>query len=147
MYLEDIVVGTVYTFGSIIVDEQAIIDFASLYDPQPFHTDPEAAKKSNFGGLVASGLHTVCLAMRILVDQHISHVANLGSPGMDELRWLRPVRPGDELSVRLTILEVTPSKSKPDRGSVRVKVEVMNQAGDVVAGWKGIGIISRRRAA
>ena len=145
MYLEDLIVGTVRTFGSIIVDEQAIIDFASLYDPQPFHTDPEEAKKSNFEGLVASGLHTVCLAMRILVDHYISHVANLGSPGIDELRWLSPVRPGDELSVRLTTLEVTPSKSKPDRGSVKVRVEVMNQRGDVVASWKGIGIISRRK--
>jgi acyl dehydratase len=146
MYLEDHVVGAVYTFGSIVVEEKAIIDFASQYDPQVFDTDPEAAKKTSFGGLVASGLHTMCMAMRILVDQHVSHVANLGSPGIDELRWLKPVRPGDELSVRLTILEVKPSESKPDRGVIRVLVEVLNQAADVVASWKGLAMISRRSA-
>lgn len=146
LYLEDHVPGATYSFGSIVVDEKAIIDFASRYDPQVFHMDPEAAKKTSFGGLVASGWHTVCLAMRLLVDHHVSHVANLGSPGVDELRWLKPVRPGDELSVRLTILEVKPSESKPDRGTARGLVEVLNQAGETVSSWKGIAIVRRRSA-
>ena len=146
MYLEDHVVGAVYTFGSIAVDEKAIIDFASQWDPQVFHTDPEAAKRTSFGGLVASGLHTMCMAMRLLVDQHVCRVANLGSPGIDELRWLKPVRPGDDLSVRMTILEVRPSKSKPDRGTVRVLVEVLNQGTDPVVSWKNLAVISRRNS-
>jgi len=144
MYLEDHVAGAVYTFGSVRVDEKAIIDFASQYDPQVFHTDPEAARKTSFGGLVASGLHTMCMAMRLMVDQHVSRVANMGSPGIDELRWLKPVRPGDELSVRLTILEVKPSESKPDRGMVRVLVEVLNQGTELVASWKSVAVIARR---
>ena len=119
LYFEDHIPGSVYTFGSILVDEKAIVDFASQYDPQIFHTDPDAAKKSSFGGIVASGWHTAALAMRLLVDHRLSHVANLGSPGLDELRFLKPVRPGDELRVRLTILEVRPSESKADRGVVK----------------------------
>lgn len=146
LYLEDHVPGSVYEFGSIEVDEKEIVDFASRYDPQVFHTDPEAAKKTSFGGLVASGWHTATLAMRLLVDHRLSHLANLGSPGVDELRWLRPVRPGDKLSIRLTILEVRPSESKPDRGVVKGLVEVLNQAGEVVTSWKGVNIVLRRTA-
>lgn len=141
LYLEDHVPGSVYQCGSVAVEERAIIDFASRYDPQVFHTDPEAARKTSFGGLVASGWHTVCMAMRLLVDNHVSRVANLGSPGVDELRWLKPVRPGDELSVRLTILEVRRSESKPDRGVIRGLVEVLNQRGEVVTSWKGTAIV------
>ena len=146
LYLEDHVPGSIYEFGSIVVDEKAIVDFASHYDPQVFHTDPEAAKKTSFGGLVASGWHTAALAMRLLVDHRLSHLANLGSPGVDELRWLKPVRPGDELSVRLTILDVRSSESKPDRGVVKGLVEVLNQAGEVVTSWKGVNIVLRKNA-
>lgn len=92
LYLEDHVPGSVYIFGPITVDETAIVDFASQYDPQVFHTDPEAAKKTSFGGIVASGWHTAVLTMRLLVDHRLSHVANLGFPGLDELRFLKPVR-------------------------------------------------------
>jgi len=144
LYFEDHIPGSVYTFGSILVDEKAIVDFASQYDPQIFHTDPDAAKKSSFGGIVASGWHTAALAMRLLVDHRLSHVANLGSPGLDELRFLKPVRPGDELRVRLTILEVRLSESKADRGVVKSFVEVLNQSGEVVASWKGINIVQRK---
>ncbi|MDD4986179.1 MAG: MaoC family dehydratase [Dehalococcoidales bacterium] len=146
LYLEDHVPGSVYEFGSIVVDEKAMVDFASQYDPQVFHTDPEAAKKTSFGGLIASGWHTAAMAMRLLVDHRLSNLANLGSPGVDELRWLKPVRPGDELSVRLTILEVRPSESRTDRGVVKGLVEVLNHAGEVVTTWKGINIVLRKNA-
>jgi acyl dehydratase len=141
MCFEDNVPGSVYELGSITVDENEIIEFAKRYDPQVFHTDPEAAKKTSFGGLVASGWHTAAMAMRIIVDHRLSHLANVGSPGVDELRWLKPVRPGDVLSVRVTILEARRSRSKPDRGVVRGLVEVMNQSGEVVTSWKGVNIV------
>ncbi|MGD0237562.1 MAG: MaoC family dehydratase [Syntrophorhabdales bacterium] len=133
--------GSVYQFGSIPVEEKDIVDFAERYDPQVFHVDPEAAKRTSFGGLVASGWHTVALAMRLLVDHRLSRMANLGSPGVDDLRWLKPVRPGDILSVRLTILEARRSQSKPDRGIVRGLIEVLNYSGEVVATWKGVNIV------
>lgn len=144
LYLEDHVLNSVYEFGPIVMDEKAMIDFASQYDPQVFHTDPEAARKTLFGGLVASGWYPVVLVTRLLVDHYFSRLANLGSPGVDELRWLKPVRPGDELSVRLTILEVRPSESKTDRGVIKGLVEVLNRAGEVVTTWKGVNIVLRR---
>ncbi len=144
LYLEDHVPGSVVRFGTVLAEEGAMIEFASRYDPQVFHVDPVAARKTSFGGLVASGLHTMCMAMRLLVDNYICRVANLGSPGVDELRWLKPVRPGDELSVRLTVLEARPSESKPDRGVIKALVEVLNQTGEIVTSWKGTAIILRR---
>lgn len=144
LYLEDHVPGSVYTFGSIKALEEDIIDFGTRYDPQVFHTDPDRARRTSFGGIVASGWHTIALAMKLIVDRRLCRVASMGSPGVDEVRWLRPVRPGDELSVRMTVLEVRPSQSKPDRGSLKVFVEVLNQEGEVVTSWKGINIIRRR---
>jgi len=141
LYLEDHVPGSVYRFGSIRVEEKEIVDYAKRYDPQVFHVDPEAAGRGPFGGLVASGWHTASLAMRLLVDHWLSRMANLGSPGIDELRWLKPVRPGDTLSVRLTIMEARRSQSKPDRGVVRGLVEVLNESGEVVTTWKGVNIV------
>jgi acyl dehydratase len=143
LYFEDYIPGSVYLFGSIVVTEQEIVDFAKRYDPQVFHTDPEAAKRTSFGGLVASGWHTAALAMRLIVDHRVARVKNLGSPGVDELRWLKPVRPGDTLSVRLTVMETKVSRSKPDRGVVKVLVEVLNQKGEVVTRWKGLSIVLR----
>ncbi|MHB8204007.1 MAG: MaoC family dehydratase [Desulfomonilaceae bacterium] len=143
-YFEDYRPGTVHEFGSTTVDEAEIIEFARRFDPQPFHIDPEAAKQSVFGGIIASGWHTSSLAMRLLVDHYVSRVASLGSPGVDELRWLKPVRPGDTLSVRVTVLESKLSRSKPDRGTIRSYVEVMNQHQQVVMTWKGIGLVRRR---
>ena len=104
-WFEDYTPGSVYEFGSIHVSEQEIIAFASQYDPQPFHLDRALAAESVFGGLVASGWHTASMTMRLLVDYYLSEVSSLGSPGIDELRWLLPVRPGDELAVRVTILD------------------------------------------
>ena len=143
-YFEDYVPGSVHEFGSIAVEEAEMINFARRFDPQPFHIDPEAAKQSLFGGLIASGWHTASLAMRLLVDHYISHVASLGSPGVDELRWLKPVRPGDTLSVRITLLVAQRSRSKPDQGFIRGSTEVLNQHGEVVMTMKSGGFVRCR---
>ena len=143
-YFEDYEPGAVYEFGDITVDEEEMISFARQYDPQVFHTDPRAAAKTMFGGLIASGWLTAALAMRLIVDHYLSHAASLGSPGIDEVRWLKPVRPGDRLSVRINILEARRSHKKPDRGTVIALVEVINQKSEVVMSWKGINIIRCR---
>ena len=147
LYFEDHVVGSVWEFGSILVDEKEMIAFAKQYDPQVFHADPEAARKTAFGGLIASGWLTGSLAMRLIVEHRLSHVANFGSPGIDEVRWWKPVRPGDRLSVRLTIVETRRSQSKPDRGIVKSSIEVLNQSGEVVMSWKGTNIVLCRNLA
>ena len=111
------------------------------------HTDPEVAKSGPFGGLIASGWHTASLMMRLYVEHYLTHVASLASPGLDEVRWPKPVRPGDTLSVRVTVLKTVPSKSKPDRGAVTSFVEVTNQVGDVVMTLKVVNIIAKRTPA
>lgn len=131
-YFEDYVAEAVHEFGTITVEEADVIAFAQRFDPQIFHVDPEAAKQTMFGGLIASGWHTAGMMMRLLVDHYLSSVASLGSPGIDELRWTKPVRPGDQLSIRVTVLETKRSRSKPDRGVIRSLVEVMNQQREVV---------------
>ncbi len=143
-YFEDYVPGAVHEFGSIAVEEAEIIDFARRFDPQPFHIDAVAAQQSVFGGLIASGWHTASLTMRLLVDHYVSRVASLGSPGVDEVRWRKPVRPGDTLSVRVTVLESKISRSKPSQGTIRSHVEVLNQHGEIVMTWKGVGLVRRR---
>ena len=144
-FFEDYTPGHVYEFGTITVSEAEIIDFARKFDPQYFHIDPEKAKASRFGGIVASGWHTIGLAMRLYVDHYLSHVASLASPGMDEVRWPNPVRPGDTLKIRVTVLEARPSHSKPDRGVVRAKIEALNQRDDLVLSMTGLSIIGRRQ--
>ena len=143
-YFEDYVPGSVYEFGSILMEEKEMIDFATRYDPQAFHTDPDAARKSVFGGLIASGWHTGAVSMRLIVDHYLSRVASLGSLGIDEMRWLKPVRPRDELSIRVTVLQVRLSQSKPDRGIVRSLVEVMNQNREVVMSRIAINFVRCR---
>lgn len=145
-YFEDYPTGSVYEFGSIAVEEKEILDFARRFDPQPFHTDPEAARHSIYGGLIASGWHTAGLMMRLLVEHYLSPASSLGSPGVDELRWLKPVRPGDVLSLRVTVGEATRSRSKPDRGSVRSLTEVRNQRGEVVMTVKATTLMRCRAA-
>ncbi len=145
-YFEDYPEGAVQEFGSIRVEKEELIDFAQRFDPQPFHTDPEAAKQSIYGGLIASGWHTAAIMMRLCVEHYLSRVASLGSPGVDELRWLKPVYPGDELSVRVTILEATRSRSKPDRGLIRSYVEVLNQRREVVMSMKALNFVRCRRS-
>ena len=143
-YFEDYVEGDVHSFGSVAVEADEIIEFAKRYDPQAFHTDPEAAKRTPFRGLIASGWHTVGLMMRLYVEHYLTHIASLASPGIDELRWLKPVRPGDTLSVRVTVLKATPSRSKPDRGAVTSFIEVFNQAGEAVMTLRAVNMIARR---
>ena len=145
-YFEDYEVGSVHEFGIIAVEEEEIKSFAKRYDPQVFHTDPVEAKKSVFGGLVASGWHTAALAMRLIVDHYLSHVASLGSPGVDDLRWFKPVRPGNKLSLRITIVETRRSHKRPDRGIVRSFVEALNQDHEVVMSWKGMNMLQCRDA-
>ena len=135
-YFEDYVVGAVSELGSVAVSADEIIRFAEQFDPQPMHTNTQAAAAGPFGGLIASGWHTVGLMMRLVVQHYLSPASSLASPGVDELRWLRPVRPDDTLSVRLTILEATRSRSKPDRGVVRSLIEVRNQDGEAVMSAK-----------
>ena len=143
-YFEDYIEGDVHSFGSIAVEQDEIIEFAKQFDPQGFHTDPEAAKRTPFGGLIASGWHTAGLMMRLYVEHYLTHVASLASPGIDELRWLKPVRPGDTLSVRVTVLKTTLSRSKPDRGALTSFIEVFNQAGEPVMTLRAVNMIARR---
>ncbi|MGD9945054.1 MAG: MaoC family dehydratase [Burkholderiaceae bacterium] len=131
-YFEDYRAGEVAEFGDYLVTEQEIIDFARRYDPQPFHVDPEAARHSIYGGLIASGWLSGSILMRMLVDNYVSPLSSMGSPGIDELRWLKPVRPGDRLRMRICIIETRRSQSKPDRGVVRARQELLNQDGDTV---------------
>ncbi len=146
-YLEDYVEGDVHRFGTIAVEADELVAFAKRFDPQAMHTDPEAARNGPFGGLIASGWHTAGLMMRLYVEHYLTHVASLASPGLDELRWLKPVRPGDTLSVRVTVLKAVPSKSKPDRGAVTSFVEVINQAGETVMTFRIVNIIGKRPSA
>jgi acyl dehydratase len=143
-YFEDYVVGAVREFGGIAVEEAEVISFARRFDPQPFHTDPQAAKGSIYGGLIASGWHTASLMMRLVVDHYLASSSSLGSPGVDELRWLKPVRPGDTLAIRATVLEAARSRSKPDRGLVRTLVEVLNQDREVVMSLKAMNLVRCR---
>ncbi len=143
-YFEDYVTGATHEFGTIAVDEFEMITFARRFDPQPFHTNPEAAKLSAFGGLIASGWYTASLMMRLYVDHYLSHVASLSSPGVDQLRWLKPVRPSDVLSLRVTVSETKRSRSKPDRGIVHSFIEVLNQHQDVVMTMKAVNLLGCR---
>ena len=128
-YFEDYVPGTTHECGSVSVDEASIVAFAKEFDPQPFHVDPAAAAAGPYGGLIASGWHTAVLVMRLLVENYLSVQASLGSPGIDEIRWPSPVRPGDTLRVRATVVEARRSSSKPDRGIIKTMIEAVNQDG------------------
>jgi len=143
-YFEDYVPGSVHEFGRITIEEDSIVVFGKQFDPQLFHTDSEGAKSTIYGGLIASGWHTASLMMRECVRHYLPRAASLGSPGVEELRWNLPVRPGDTLSVRVTILEATRSRSKPDRGIVVSHFEVLNQDRNVVMSAKGVNFISCR---
>lgn len=145
-YFEDYVEGDVHRFGSIAVEADEIVTFGRRFDPQDFHSDPEAAKRTVFGGLIASGWHTAGLMMRLYVEHYLTHVGSLASPGLDQLRWVKPVRPGDTLSLQVTVLKAVPSRSKPDRGAVTSRIEVFNQADDLVMSLECVNIIARRPA-
>ena len=143
---EDYPVGSVAQYGPIVVDEAEVIEFGRRFDPQDFHTDPAKAAKSPFGGVVASGWHTGSMMMRVLVDRYLSRTAGMGSPGMDELRWTAPVRPGDRLWVRVAVVEARRSESKPDRGFVRILIEVLKEPGDVAMSVKAMTLVRCRTA-
>jgi acyl dehydratase len=143
-YLEDFEPGQRFPLGSFTLSQAEIIEFAERFDPQPFHTDPDAAKGSVFGGLIASGWHTASAAMRLMVDSFISRETSLGSPGVDELRWTKPVRPGMVVSVGYQVLEVVPSRSKPDRGHIVGQSVATDEVGDVVMTLRGRGMYRRR---
>jgi acyl dehydratase len=145
-YFEDYVTGEVFEYGQIPVTADEIVEFARRFDPQDMHVDPAAAARGRFGGLIASGWHTAAMMMRLFADNFLSKVASLASPGLDELRWLQPVHPGDVLRIRVTVLEAAPSRSRPDRGMVRTLVEVLNQKDEVVMSLKPMNIIARRSA-
>jgi len=143
-YFEDFEPGRTIPVGSRTVNQDEIIAFARKLDQQPFHVDPEAAAKSMFGGIIASGWHTCSMMMRMMVDGFLSEAASLGSPGVDEIRWLKPVRAGDTLDVTTTVLDARPSSSRPDRGVVHTMWEAKNQHGETVVTVKGMGMFLRR---
>lgn len=141
---EDFPAGHVREFGPVAVTREAVLEFARQFDPQPFHLDDAAAEASLFGRLAASGWHTAAMTMRMMCDAYLLESASLGSPGLDSLRWLKPVYPGDTLSGRLVVLEARPMNSKPDVGLVRSRWEVRNQQGDDVLVMEGWGMFRRR---
>ncbi|MDX9788568.1 MAG: MaoC family dehydratase [Desulfobacterales bacterium] len=144
-YLEDYVPGAIHEFGPITITEDEIIQFAKKFDPQVFHTDPIAAKETVYGGLIASGWHTCSLMARLIVAHYLpADQASLGGPGVDELRWHKPVRPGDQLSVRTTVHNVKPSSSKPDRGLLTYFCQMLNQKNEVVASMMALTFLRYR---
>ena len=145
IYLEDLEVGAETDFGSYEVTREEVLEFARKYDPQPFHLSDAEAAKTHFGRLSASGWHTAAMTMAVIARYVVEHrQAGLGSPGIDDLRWKKPVYPGDTLHVRGRILEVTPSRSKPEMGSFRTETSVTNQNGEVVMTFTSIVLMRRR---
>ena len=143
-YFEDFHAGQTIEVGTRTVTEEEILDFATKFDPQPFHVNKEAAENSIYGSIIASGWHTCSMMMRMMVDGFLRDVASMGSPGVDEVRWIKPVRPGDTLKVSTTVTEVRPSTSKPDRGIVKTEWRAINQHGELVVTVKGMGMYGRR---
>ena len=132
IYLDDLRPGQTFALGRRSVPRDEIVEFARAWDPQPFHLDEAAAQASIYGQLIASGWHTACVFMRLFADGLLNRTAAIGSPGLDELRWLKPVYAGDSLDARVEILEVRPSRSRPDRGAARIRCAVSNQRGEEV---------------
>ena len=145
-YLEDFAVGQTFGSGRLRIDREQIKAFAAEFDPQPFHLNEETARSTMFGGLVASGWHTAALTMRLLVESDLKPVGGIVGAGFDELRWPRPVRPGDELRVESEVLEVRPSTSRPERGLIKVRTTTLNQNGEAVQVATGYLLVPRRRA-
>jgi acyl dehydratase len=144
IYFEDFVVGERVNLGSVEVSADEIVEFALRYDPQPFHVDRERARESVYGGLIASGWHTCSMVMRLACDAYLLDSASLGSPGVDKIEWLKPVRPGDRLTAWRRALESRPSRSNPSRGSVYSLLEAVNQNEEVVMRMQAWGMFKRR---
>jgi acyl dehydratase len=147
IYWEDFKLGERIEMGRYTFGEAEIVDFARQFDPQPFHVDAEAARKSFFGGLIASGWHTCSVGMRLTVESHLGNAASLGSPGLDNIRWLKPVRAGDTVAYSRVVLETRASESRPGVGLVKSRWEAVNQAGEMVMTMEGWGMFGRRPAA
>lgn len=143
---EDYVPGAVYEYGHVTVTADEILEFARRFDPQPIHTDPGYAETGPFKGIIASGWHTGSIMMRLYADHVLPRTASLASPGVDELRWPAPVRPGDTLRMRVTVLKTRPSRSKPDRGIIHTRVELLNQDDKVVLSTLPMNLVRRRDA-
>lgn len=143
-YLEDFAVGQIYGSGRVTVEKDRIREFAAEFDPQPFHMDEEAARGSIFRGLAASGWHTAALTMRLLVESELKPAGGIVGAGFDEFRWPLPVRPGDELHLESEVLEVRPSKSRPNQGLIKVRTTTRNQKGEAVQVSVGNLIVPRR---
>ena len=146
-YFEDYTEGASYRYGPVTVSREELLTFAAAYDPQPMHVDEAAAAAGPWGDLIASGWHTVALLMRLYVDNFLSPVSALVSPGVDELRWRLPVRPGDALTAQVTILETKRSRSQPMQGALRVRIEGFNQNDDLVASFIGVTFMKCRAPA
>jgi len=144
LYLEDFTPGREFRTDGVTITEAQILDFALAFDPQPFHLDAEAAKETIFGGLIASGFQTMALTFRLFIQTRALAASSLGSPGVDELRWLRPVRPGDTLRAVVQVVEQRPSTSKPDRGIVRLHWTSLNQRGEPVLTMTSMQLVRRR---
>jgi acyl dehydratase len=143
-HLEDYHVGAAYEYGHLIVTAEEIVTFARQFDPQSIHTDPESAHAGPFGGLIASGWHSAGLMMRLYAHHYLSSVASLGSPGIDELRWPAPLRPGNSVRLRVTVLETRPSRSKPDRGLLRTRAELLTEDDRAVLTCLAMNLVLRR---
>lgn len=143
-WFEDYAAGAVYEYGHLTVTEAEILEFAGRFDPQPIHVDPAFAAAGPFGGIIGSGWHSASLAMRLIADHYLSRVASLASPGVDELRWRVPLRPGDTVRLRTTIAETRPSRSRPDRGLVITQCDLINADGGVPVAFRALNFLSRR---
>jgi acyl dehydratase len=145
-YFEDYEVGATYELGRRTVGEAEIVAFARDFDPQPFHVDREAATRSPFGGLIASGWHTCAICMRMIVDSYLSPETSLGSPGVEQLKWLNPVRPGDTLVGRMQVVEKRPSRSRPEIGLLLNEATLVNQKGEAVLSLRATNMVRRKKA-
>ncbi|MBS1129153.1 MAG: MaoC-like dehydratase [Proteobacteria bacterium] len=144
-FLDDLTPGQRFTSPGLTLSEAEIIDFAWRYDPQPFHLDANAAANSPYGGLIASGFQSLAICFRLFIQSGVLAESSMGSPGIDELRWLAPVRPGDTLHSEIEVLEVRPSSSKPDRGMARLKYQAVNQRGEAVLSFIVIHLLRRKK--
>jgi acyl dehydratase len=144
LHWEDFPVGLVIETTGMTLSKEDMVAFARQFDPQPFHVDEDAARHSQYGGLIASGWHTAAVAMRLYCDAVLRRAASHGSPGVENLRWLRPVRPGDTLRVRVVVIEARPSRSKPDMGLVRSRWQVLDRRDETVMEMEGWGMFGRR---
>ena len=145
-YFEDLIVGSKASFGNYPVTREDVVEFARKFDPQPFHLSDEAAAETHFGRLSASGWHTCALFMRMMFDGWLKESASMGAPGIDRLKWMRPVRPGDVLSGRSVVVDVRPSRSRPDRGFVHLRHEIVDARGDLVMLLEHPFMVTRRAA-